>query len=130
MGKIENRKRCLACKHYGMNVCPFLANADVFQIDNCILDSKFITNLKDNSPEKFMWETFPIMYLMYINFQRRAELPKIGSKVVTLRPGFNGGSGETRIISDIDDKYIYLSNGGNAKSCSEINTWYRDFFEI
>jgi hypothetical protein len=131
--KYKNRKRCLECKHYGMNVCPLMCDADVFQIDNCILEDLRIKKIEENTAEWFMFTHNPVLFLKYLNFQRKDKLPNIGSKIVTLRSGFGGWSGMIRYIRDIDEKYITLTNmkeGGSQEYISSIKTWYNDFFEI
>jgi hypothetical protein len=128
--RYENRRRCLACKHYGCNVCPLMGDADVFQIDNCILDNPKVKELKKGTAEWFMSIYSPALFLMYLNYQRKDNFPKIGRKVVTLRSGFSGYAGVIRRIENIDEKYITLVNGEGRKSLSHIETWYNDFFEV
>lgn len=131
--RYENRKRCLACKYYGMNACPLMGDADVFQIDNCILEHHMVKRLEEGSAEWFMFYSNPTLFLMYINYKRKDKLPSIGSKVVTLRNGFNGWAGVTRYIKSIDERYIVLtatSNGEGQESLSSVEKWYNDFFEI
>lgn len=128
--RIENRKRCLACNYYGLNVCTLMGDADVFQIDNCILENPKVKQIQEGSAEWFMFIHNSVLFLRYLNYQRRNELPKVGNKVVTLRSGFSGYAGVTRYIDSIDEKYITLINKEGRRSLSEIKTWYNDFFEI
>lgn len=146
---IENRKRCLNCKYYGRNVCSFL-NADVFNIDKCILDNENVKNLKEGSPEWFMFQNNILLYLKYLNYKRRDILPKKNTKVVTLVSGFCGYAGCIRYIVDVnyEKKYFVLTDfeGFNAilngeetlESLHEsydisicyFEEWDKSFFEI
>lgn len=128
--KLENRKRCLVCKYYGGNACPLMCDADVFEIDNCILDDPRIKELKNGTAEWFMFTHNTVLFLGYLNYQRRERFPLVGSKVVTLRGGFSGWAGATRHIKEIDEKYITLVNSEGRESLSDIKTWYNDFFEM
>jgi len=60
--------------------------------------------------------------------------PPIGSTVQTLRSGFGGGAGVTRVIqahpSQGDEHpYLTLSDPDNVNNCycSDLDTWFRDF---
>jgi hypothetical protein len=110
-----------------------MSDADVFKIDNCILDNPKVKELKEGSAEWFMFIKNPVLFLRYINYQRKDKLPNIGSRVVTLRSGFGGWHGVTRYIKSIDEKYITLTattNGEGQEYISCIETWYDDFFEM
>jgi hypothetical protein len=129
--RTKNRKRCLNCKYYGCNVCPLMANGDVFQIDNCILENEQVKHLKEGTAEWFMFKYNPHLFLGYLNFQRKDKLPKVGSKVVTLRSGFGGYAGVTRYVKKITEKYIELvDHDEEGIYISNIDKWYNDFFEI
>ena len=131
--RYENRKRCLACDKYGINECPLMCYADVFQIDNCILEHQMVKQLKEGSPEWFMFTNNPISFLCYINYTRKDYLPPVGAKVVTLRSGFGGSAGMTRYIKSIDEKYFTLTNnprGEGQEYITPIETWYNYFFEL
>lgn len=132
--RFENRVRCLACKYYGMNVCPLMMKTDVFEIDNCILDLSEVKDLKEGSPEWFMFNNNPVMFLRYINFINKENLPEIGTKVFTLRAGFGGIGGDIRYVTGIRDGYIRLSHNKDSEEygvgLSEINSWYNDFFKM
>ena len=129
----QNRKRCLQCKHYGMNVCPLMMDGDVFNLDICILDVVSKKNWEENSPEIFMFINSPKLLLSYLSFLRKDKLPKIGDKVITLRSGFDGYGGDIRYVSGITDKYIEIVHSDfddKTDDCclSNIDTWYKDLF--
>lgn len=131
--ELQNRKRCLKCKYYGRNVCPLMANGDVFNLDVCILDIINKKNWNENSPEMFMFRNNPTLLLSYLSFLRKDKLPKTGDKVITLRSGFNGYGGNIRYVSRITDKYIeivYANFDDETNKCclSKIDTWYKDLF--
>lgn len=126
--ELQNRKRCLQCEHYGMNVCPLMANGDVFNLDICILDVVKKKNWNDNSPEMFMFKNNPTLFLKYLSFLRKDKLPNIGDKVITLRSGFGGWGGNIRFISDVNDEYIELQDSNDSKFISYINVWHNDLF--
>ena len=71
MNKILNRKRCLKCGYYGRNVCPLMGDADVFQIENCILEYKDIKSLKDGTLDYFVFWINPLMYLSYLGYKEK-----------------------------------------------------------
>lgn len=133
--KLSNRRRCLVCPNYDTNVCPLMAKADVFLIDNCILEHDGVKSLKEGSAEWFMFQTNPILFMSYLNYTRKAILPSVGSKVVTLCSGFGGRSGATRYVESIDSEYIYLVVDLNkvpseSRYCCSIEDWYLSIFEI
>lgn len=128
--KNENRKRCLECSEYSCNGCSLMCNANVFQIDDCILDNSSVKEIKEGTPEWFMFKYDPTLFLKYLNYQRKERLPDVGTKVVTLRAGFGGWSGDIRCIKEIDEKYITLSDDNGKEYMSDIKTWYGDFFEL
>lgn len=127
----QNRKRCLKCKYYGMNVCPLMVSGYVINLDVCILDIINKKNWNENSPEIFMFRNNPTLLLSYLSFLRKDKLPKIGDKVITLRSGFNGYGGDIRYVSGITDKYIEIVIvDDETDDCylSNIDTWYKDLF--
>ena len=67
--RLKNRERCLRCRVYGTNVCPLMANADVFELDVCILEIVSAKNWDSNSPEFFMNCHHPITLLKYLSFK-------------------------------------------------------------
>ena len=69
MGEFENRQRCLRCKYYSRNVCPLMAEADVFKINKCILEYDEIKSIKENSLDNFVFYNNPIEYLSYLGFK-------------------------------------------------------------
>ena len=129
----QNRKRCLQCGHYGMNVCPLMVDGDVFDLDVCILDIAKQKNWNEDSPEIFMFRNNPRIFMSYLSFLRKDKLPKVGDKVITLRAGFEGYGGDIRFVSGITDKYIEITCGDfydETDDCclSDIDTWYKDLF--
>lgn len=87
--RLRNRKRCLNCKYYGRNVCPLMAEADVFKIDNCILENDEIKAIKKDSLDEFIFFKNPIEYLSYLMYKRKDKLPEVGQTVITLKSGFS-----------------------------------------
>lgn len=46
--------------------------------------------INEDTAEWFMFIYNPILFLRYLNYQRKEKLPYVGNKVVTLRSGFVG----------------------------------------
>lgn len=129
----QNRHRCLECEHYSSNACPLMANRDVYTLDICILDIISKKDWAENSPEMFMFKHNPTLMLSYLSFNRRSKLPKIGDKVITLRPGFGGFGGKTLYVVDLVDTYIELVRDPSTTGSSylsDINEWYKDLFVL
>lgn len=127
---MENRHRCYKCNFYSRNICQILFDCDIGEIDNCILENQYIKSLISDidSPEYFMFKNDPKIFLCYLNYKRRNNIPKVGTKVVTMRSGFGGYEGCIRTISEIDEKCIYLIDSKNNKYVSLIDKWYMDFW--
>lgn len=129
----QNRRRCLKCKHYRSNVCPLMANGDVFNLDTCILDTLSKKDWAEDSPEMFMFKHNSTLMLSYLSFHRKDKLPKIGDKVITLHSGFGGFGGSIQYVVGLTDTCIQLakdSSATDASSISDISEWYRDLFVL
>lgn len=74
--------------------------------------------------EDYVAENYPEIIVEYNRYLTRHILPKVGSKVVTLRSGFGGGGGVIRVVDSVDEKYIHLSGGGYQYLCS-LDDWYK-----
>ena len=125
--EIRNRKRCLTCEYYGMNVCPLMANADVFKLDICILDIMKKKKYTLNSPEMFMFKNEPLLLLQWWSFQRENKIPNIGTKVVVLRQGCGGPTGVVRTVVGIKENYIEITDGQQMYIIYK-ERWYKDLF--
>jgi hypothetical protein len=125
--RLQNRKRCLACEHYGTNVCPLLANADVFAIDKCIFEYDDVKNIQPNSIEEFIFHNYPIIFLQW---NGKGKTLEVGDKVITLRGGFGTfNSGKFLTVTKID-KYQYWFTDGNKSYCVQKDKWYMSVFKL
>lgn len=127
----QNRLRCLRCGQYGCNVCSLMADADVFEIDICILDVLKNKPWKEDSAEIFMFKNSPITFLKYLSFLRQDKIPQIGNKVITLRGGYGGYGGNIRYVTRITDQYIELTDNRkqHTYSCFK-DKWHQDLFVL
>ena len=89
MDRKENRRRCIQCKYYGRNVCPLMADADVFQIEKCILEYEEIKSLREGTLDHFVFWRNPIEYLSYLGYKDKDNCPVVGETVLTLTGGFS-----------------------------------------
>ena len=80
------------------------------EAENRILSIVKENNWDENSPEMFMFQNNPILFMSYISFLRKDILPKVGDKVLTLRGGFGSFESRTLYVSGITDKYIELAD--------------------
>lgn len=76
---------------------------------------------------QYIEENYPEIHMEYTRYLSREEVPVIGSKVRTLRSGFGGGAGVVRIIQEIRDGKIILSDSIGRRYMSDIEEWYKDF---
>lgn len=126
--KTNNRKRCLNCSDYGHNVCPLFADANTFDLDKCVKEYDFYKNIKENSIEKFIFETQPIMLLQYVSKSRPLN---VGDIVITLTGGFGTfHSGKILKVFDVDDYQFTLIDRDNMKYCVQKETWYYKVFKL
>lgn len=131
--RIENRKRCLQCKYYGHNVCPLLANADVFGIYKCILEYDAIKEIKENSLDSFIFSSNPKEYLSYLGYKEQENYPKPGDTVLALTGGFNSSdSGKFLYVNSENDIQIFLSEepDDTEKYCVSKAEWWKKLFKI
>ena len=131
--ELKNRKRCLACKYYGCNVCPRLADADTFQIDKCIIDYDTIKLIAPGSLDEFIFERNPKEYLSFLGYKEKENYPKVGQLCITLKSGFSSThSGKfVRVIKE-DDIQIFLEDAFSNKPrqyCVEKRNWYELLFK-
>lgn len=126
----KNRLRCLSCEYYGMNVCPLMADGDVFNLDICILNIVKKKKWAYDSPEMFMFRHDPLTLLHYLTYKRMNKLPKVGTKVLTLRSGFGGGPGLIRWVARITPNTIELRDSLGNLYLSQKESWYLDFFAM
>lgn len=127
---LENRKRCLQCRYYGVNVCPLLADADVFKINKCILEYESIKAIKENSLDAFIFYSNAKEYLSYLGFKERENYPKPGDTVLTLTGGFSTYySGKFLSVDSEDDIQIFLSDSAGTYCVSKAE-WWKKLFKI
>ena len=128
--KLTNRKRCLGCKYYGINVCPLMLDCDVFLIDTCPLDMDFFKNIKPGSFEEFILFNDPKLYYIYLMINRRNRLPKVGAKVLTLTNGFGFHTGGQILeVSSIEGINIFLTDTiKNKRFCVSTEDWFQKIF--
>lgn len=133
---VENRKRCIACKYYGCNVCPLMADASTGCIDRCILDYDIIKAIQPRSLDEFIFHKNSIEYLQYIGKKDADNYPKKGELCLTLTAGFSSAySGKFVQVIDEDDIQIFLTDADvgegarkDAKYCVEKKDWYMRLF--
>ena len=75
--------------------------------------------------EDFIKQYHQEVYEEYERYLRRNNPPKIGSMVKTLKAGFGGMGGQELEVTDIDNKWVKLSNGVD-KYISDINDWWKE----
>lgn len=125
--RIQNRKRCIACKYYSRNRCPMLAEADIGSIDKCILEYDDVKNIKSNSLEEFIFYNYPTVFLQWMGKGKSLE---VGDSVVTLRGGFGTlYSGKFLTISDMSDN-AYFAKDGEHNYVINKDRWYMDVFKL
>ena len=125
--KIQNRKRCIACKYYSRNRCPMFIEADVGSIDKCILEYDDVKNIKLNSLEEFIFYNYPTVFLQWMGKSKSLE---IGDNVITLRSGFGSHcSGKFLTITDISDNEYFAKDGEHNYAINK-NNWYMDVFKL
>ncbi len=125
--RLQNRKRCLACKYYLMNRCPIMAEADVFSIDKCILEYDEVKSIQPNSMEEFIFNNHPIIFLQWSG---KGKSLKVGDKVITLRGGFGTiYSGKFLTVTKIDN-YHYHFKDGKHDYCIPKDEWYMALFKL
>lgn len=130
MDKLENRKRCLQCQYYSRNVCPLMADADVFKIDRCILDYEEIKEIEEHSLAAFVFYNNPAEYLSYLGFKDKDNYPAAGDIVLTLTSGFSScHSGKFLTVDSEDDVQIFLSDKINTYSVSKLD-WWKKLFKL
>ena len=130
MGELENRQRCLQCKYYSRNICPLMAEADVFKINKCILEYDEIKSIKENSLDNFVFYNNPIEYLSYLGFKDKENYPKPNSIVLTLTGGFRSHhSGKIIRVDSEDDIQIFLSDSV-GKYCVAKSEWWKKLFKL
>lgn len=128
--EIKNRKRCLQCKHYGMNVCPLMADADVFKIDKCILEYDKIKSIKEGTLDWFVFLSNPKLYLSYIGYMDKENYPKIGETVLTLTSGFSSRySGKFLHVASEDSIQIFLEDSA-GEYCVSKESWWKRLFKV
>ena len=126
--RLQNRKRCLNCEHYGLNTCPLFANADVFAIDKCILEYDEVKNIKKDSIEEFVFWNSPTTYLQFLG---KGKSLNVGDKVITLRGGFGSfDSGKFLTITDLEDDKYYFATDGKYDYCINKDKWYAQVFKL
>lgn len=132
---LENRKRCLQCKYYGCNMCPLLANADVFKIDKCILEYDVIKSIRPGTLDHFLFRRNAIEYLSYLGWRDKENYPKIGEKVITLTSGFSSVyPGKFLVVVSEDSHQLFLEDvnklPGAHQYCVLKEVWYDKLFKI
>ena len=135
--KMQNRKRCIACKYYGVNRCPLLADASVSEIDKCILEYDSIKSIKSGSLDEFIYYNLTTSkhYLSYLGWKDKENYPKVGETVATLRNGFGSlYSGKFLKVIEENDVQLFLcdlhSSGEERQYGVTKEDWYKSLFKI
>lgn len=134
--RLRNRRRCLTCEFYGKNICPLMVGADVFQIDNCILNKKEIKELPKDSLDEFIFYKNPLEYLSYLMYKRKDILPEVGQVVITLSAGFSSYySGKflkvtslRKLNSDLYEINLVDCNDETKEFSVYSDEWYKRLF--
>ena len=130
MGKSENRKRCLQCKYYGHNVCPLMADADVFKINKCILEYDAIKSIRENSLDHFVFYNNPVEYLSYLGYVDKESYPEPGQMVLTLTGGFGTYYSGRFLNVDSEDEYQIFLTDGSHRYCVAKDIWWKKLFKV
>jgi hypothetical protein len=67
-----------------------------------------------------------VLWWKLANENLKLGMPSVGEEVITLVNGHGGNGGDRRVITKIDDRYIYLGRDDERSSLCEKDTWYRD----
>lgn len=76
--------------------------------------------------EQFIKEFFPEVAEAYKRYIRKDNPPAISSVVMSLRNGFGGDGGQTLTVTDINDKYLILTNKKGEKYASGVDVWWKE----
>lgn len=107
-----------------------MGGADVFQIENCILEREEIKSLKEGTLDYFVFWSDPLLYLSYLGYKEKAEYPKVGQTVLTLTGGFSSlNPGKFLHIDSEDDIQLFLSDeDGNYVVSKDV--WWKKLFKL
>lgn len=98
------------CKFFAQNTCK-ITNGYEEYMDKCILEYEKIKKIEKGSLEEFVFNNNPLLYLSYVGYKEKTDLPKIGQKVITLTCGFDSlEHGKILKVMNIDEKYIHLKD--------------------
>ena len=96
-----------------------------FIVDDSVEDSIQSSSNKDIS--EFFEEYYPEAVKEFSRYQRRNELPAVGTKVSTLIPGYGGPRGVTRYVVKNSDFCLEISEDRKGKGlvyiCEAANWW-------
>lgn len=98
------------CKFFNRGTCTIMNQYEQY-IDKCILEYEKVKKIKKGSLEEFVLNNKPLLYLSYVGYKEKTDLPKIGQKVITLTCGFDSlEHGKILKVMNIDEKYIHLKD--------------------
>lgn len=98
------------CKFFNRGTCTIMNQYEQY-IDKCILEYEKVKKIKKGSLEEFVLNNNPLLYLSYVGYEEKIDLPKIGQKVLALTAGFDSlEHGKILKVTSIDEKYIHLKD--------------------
>lgn len=124
--KIKSRKETTMicdrkCKFFDRSTCKIMNQYEEY-IDKCILEHEKIKKIEKGSLEEFVFNNRPLLYLSYVGYKEKTDLPRIGQKVITLTAGFDSlEHGKILKVTSIDEKYIHLKD--------EFDDEYNDYID-
>jgi hypothetical protein len=125
--RLQNRKRCLACKNHSMNQCTLFANTDIGSIDKCILEYDEVKSIQKDSIEEFIFYNAPVTYLQFLGKGKSLE---VGDRVMTLRLGFGSlDPGKLLTVTSYNDDYYWLKDEQYEYGVHR-NDWYMYVFKL
>ena len=84
--------------------------------------------MTDQTFEDYVLTNYPKVANEYSRYLNRKNLPIVGDRVRTLRSGFGGYEGLARVVKEVNEKDIILSDPNDWRTyLSHVDTWYMDF---
>lgn len=130
--KIKNRRKATMicdrkCKFFNRGTCKIMNQYEQY-IDKCILEHEKVKKIKKESLEEFVFNNRPLLYLSYVGYEEKIDLPKIGQKVLALTAGFDSLEyGKILKVTSIDEKYIHLKDEFDDEFDDEDNDYIDEY---
>ena len=109
--------KCTACIYSHINACDHVTRY-------CIMDSIGYNHNIDNTPENFIFNQDPALYLKYIAYTQKNNIPELNEKALLLRPNYNANIYTRLTVSEINDHTIKLSTFDNKTVIIPRKYWY------